>query len=125
MLEQMYNDFVTKVLPKAQEGLIITKEYFTDLFGRYVHYLIIIDILSIVFEIILTATFILLTIKFINNGKKANYSEYDMPVYYLGGILTFILSIILVGCIFKDIKNLIMTIYIPEVRIYQEIQYLK
>ena len=49
MMEQIYNDFVTKMLPKVQEGLMITKDYFTDLFGRYVHYLIVIDIVWICF----------------------------------------------------------------------------
>ena len=43
MIETLYNDFTTKLLPKIQEGLVITKDYFLDLFGRYVKYLIITD----------------------------------------------------------------------------------
>lgn len=54
MLEQMYNDFVTKVLPTIQEGLVISKDYFFDLFGRYVKYLIVVDSIWVVFGLILT-----------------------------------------------------------------------
>ena len=43
MLEQMYSDFTTKLLPKIGEGLSMTKDYFFELFGRYVKYLIIVD----------------------------------------------------------------------------------
>lgn len=35
------------MLPKVSEGLMITKEYFTDLFGRYVQYLIVTDCIFI------------------------------------------------------------------------------
>ena len=39
MTEKLYQDFTEKLLPKITEGLVITKEYFADLFGRYVEYL--------------------------------------------------------------------------------------
>lgn len=53
MLEKMYTDFVTNMLPKVSEGLMITKEYFTDLFGRYVQYLIVTDCIFIVVGLLL------------------------------------------------------------------------
>jgi hypothetical protein len=45
MLETIYTDFTTKLLPKIAEGLTITKDYFMDLFGRYAHFLFIRDLI--------------------------------------------------------------------------------
>ncbi len=45
MLETIYTDFTTKLLPKIAEGLVMTKDYFMDLFGRYATYIFITDII--------------------------------------------------------------------------------
>lgn len=119
MLEQMYNDFVTKVLPTIQEGLVISKDYFFDLFGRYVKYLIVVDSIWIVFGLIVT----ILGCIFVYNviSSKSMDSETAFGVFVLGGFL-FIIGIFI---FLINTFSLIKTIYIPEVRIYEEIQYLK
>ena len=42
-MDKIYEDFTANVLPKISEGLSMTKDYFFDLFGRYVHYFIVVD----------------------------------------------------------------------------------
>lgn len=119
MLEQMYNDFVTKVLPTIQEGLVISKDYFFDLFGRYVKYLIVVDSIWIAFGLIVT----IIGCLFVYNAvsSKSMDSETAGGVFALGGFL-FIIGVFV---FMINTFNLIQTIYIPEVRIYKEIQYLK
>lgn len=78
-IDTIYNDFITKLLPQIQQGLTIIKEYFTDLFSRYIKYLIITDsiwtgvgllmvILSIVGAIVLAKKFIKWNVR----GRKIN-----------------------------------------------------
>lgn len=62
MTEKLYTDFTNKVLPAIQEGLVITQEYFTELFSRYVKYLIITDIVTIV-GVLLIATALIVGFK--------------------------------------------------------------
>lgn len=117
MLEQMYNDFITKVLPTIQEGLVISKDYFFDLFGRYIKYLIVVDSFWIAFGVIVT----IVSCVFIYKAGKSNDDEISILLSVLGGLM-FIFGIFVASA---NTFNLIKTIYIPEVRIYKEIQYLK
>lgn len=125
MLETIYQDFTTKLLPTIQQGLVISKDYFTDLFGRYVHYLIVKDSLFIIFEIILVIISIILfkTAMKINkeNENKDYYEKSDLTfVFFIAGsilLLLFGISTFLI-----DIGNLIKDIYIPEVRVYEELK---
>ena len=113
MMEQIYNDFVTKMLPKVQEGLMITKDYFVDLFGRYVHYLIVIDIVWICFSI----GVIIFLIYLIKKAIKVDDELGAMAV-----IFGSISCIVCVAFIMYNTSQLIKTIYIPEVRVYQELK---
>lgn len=115
----MYNDFVTKVLPTIQEGLVISKDYFFDLFGRYVKYLIVVDSIWIVFGLILTIIGCVLLYKSVSS--KTIYSDTAFG-FFTGGFFMFIIGVFV---FMINTFNLIKTIYIPEVRIYEEIQYLK
>ena len=123
MLETIYNDFTTKLLPQIQQGLVITKDYFADLFGRYVKYLIVMDSLCI----ILGLTMFIVALYFGLRKKTADwvkdggsYSGRDfiyLPIVVIGlvGILMFFFS---VGDLVKDI-------YIPEIRVIEKIQEFK
>ena len=53
MMKKLYTDFTEKMLPMIQEGLMITKEYFTDLFGRYIKYLIVTDAIDVAASIVI------------------------------------------------------------------------
>jgi len=44
----LFNNFNNFIMPNIAEGAAITKDYFLDLFGRYVQYEIITSVLSIV-----------------------------------------------------------------------------
>lgn len=121
-MEQLYQDFTTKLLPKIQEGLTITKDYFIDLFGRYVKYLIVMDSIQIVVSLIIGCVAVFFIIK----AVKSDDTEY-------GGWAFWRLAVLVVGSIvavtvfcwfFDSLSNLIKDIYIPEVRILEEINML-
>ena len=120
-MEQLYADFTTKFLPKIQEGLVISKDYFTDLFGRYVKYLIVTDTLNVIFGIVtlVVVVFLVCNRRFRELLKKG-FDDYDMwPIVACCGIgLATVIGIIL---FFTGLTSLVKDIYIPEVRIYQKL----
>ena len=116
MLETIYNDFVTKMLPAVQEGLVITKDYFFDLFGRYVKYLIIVDSLLLAFCLAILLTLVLLWKKFL----KSEYFEGEAVFFAIMGTI-FITAFTLIG-VFSNANHLIQDLNIPEVRVYQELK---
>lgn len=116
----MYADFTSKLLPKIADGLVITKDYFLDLFGRYVKYLIIHDLIGLVL-----CVSVLIAIPLIGRAvwKKASEEESDgweftrFIATFVGSLLwlTFFLGA------YSDLSNLIKGVYIPEVRVYEEL----
>lgn len=121
MQEQLYNDFTTKLLPQIQEGLVISKEYFADLFGRYVNFLIAYDILSIVISLAIMG--IVIKLAFIFSNKESSYYDEDLSTGIIigAGFITIIAFVSLIDSIF----DLIKVIYVPELRIYEELSYLR
>lgn len=114
-MDQIYQDFTTKLLPKVAEGLQITKEYFIELFGRYIHYLRIMDSIKLVVCLILFIMFVY----FVPRVWKW-LRTCDPGVEIFVGIY-FIPIIILFFSIFHYADNLVKDIYIPEIRVMQEI----
>ena len=117
MLEQIYNDLITNVLPLAQEGLMITKDYFQDLFGRYIQYLLIMDSISLGLSIITIILFIFFTKWTIKNLKNEDNDTQVGVSLFLIGIATILT--IWFSC---NLKNVTQDIYIPEIRVYEKIQ---
>jgi len=119
-MEQIYTDFTTKFLPQIQAGLTITKEYFLDLFSRYIHYLLIQDTFYLIGSFIfLICGLVLLKIGITECKKNGDENpQIFMPCFILAilGILFGIIGI------FQNSTNLIQDKYIPEVRIYQELK---
>jgi len=70
MIEKMYADFTTQMLPAIQTGLTITKDYFTDLFGRYVQYLIVSDSVDMVVSFTIFVSSVVLFAKTKNKLKE-------------------------------------------------------
>lgn len=120
-MEQIYTDFTTKLLPKIQEGLVITKDYFTDLFGRYVKYLIISDTITAVLMLVLAIGGGVLLYKGIKYGIKEDWPGGEVPMIILGAIG------IICGVIFfiTSVMNIVKDIYIPEVRVIEKIQLMR
>jgi type IV secretory pathway TrbL component len=114
MLETIYNDFVTKMLPAIQEGLTITKDYFFDLFGRYVKYLIVMDSIGLAVSLAIFIGSIFL-------GKKlwkAAQDEEMQPVF-----MFYIFPVFFIGlAVATYTENLVKDLYIPEIRVYEELK---
>lgn len=126
-IETIYNDFTANMLPKIQEGLQITQEYFTDLFGRYIQYLITIDsvylIISATVFIISLILCIYLTVKGMKTYKNRESSYDDDFMIYFMFLMLPVVGMIVGGInSFYFGENLIKDIYIPEVRVYEELK---
>lgn len=118
MLETIYNDFTTKLVPKIAEGMVITKDYFMDLFGRYVKYLIVTDSINLGISVLVMIVGIVCVYKGIKNGQKY-YVESDSSFALLMiGTLALIIGFA-TSCYL--LTNLIKDIYIPEVRVFEQI----
>lgn len=121
MLDRIYEDFTTKLLPKVAEGLTITKEYFFDLFGRYVKYLIITDAISLVISIGVFVLGVIMCKKYLKkiwNDMDWGYSP--LPLFMSLGIIG--IAVFGVIAIYVDASNIVKSIYIPEIRIYEQIK---
>ncbi len=117
-LDTLYTDFVTKMLPQIQEGLVITKDYFTDLFGRYVTYLMITDIITIALLVIFFIGSVWASVKSYKIAKEDD----DDGIFAFTCVVFVILSVVQPFIIVEETLDLVKLIYIPEVRIYQELQ---
>jgi hypothetical protein len=120
MKEQLYQDFTTKLLPKIADGLTVTKEYFLDLFGRYVKYLIIKDSIGILVSAAILVSSIITLIKlrkkFIEWDRNYNPAALFVPVSLcVAIIITFASTLVFTNHLVKDI-------YIPEIRIYESLR---
>lgn len=116
MIDQLYSDFTTNLLPKIQEGLVITKDYFIDLFGRYVQYLIITDIIMIVLWLLCIIVPLVCAYVF----RKAIIEHTEGGAFMLLILIPFPITFLILAT-----DDLIKAIYIPEVRIMEEIQYMR
>lgn len=122
MKEQIYNDFITKVLPSIQTGLTITKDYFFDLFGRYVKYLLFTDSLCVTSSaivIIISVIFLYQQWKFVTSTDYDSYDNMDRAIagWIIPGAFLIFSSVFFV----VSVDNLLKTIFIPEVRVYEEL----
>lgn len=128
MLEQLYADFTNKVLPMVAEGLTMTKDYFFDLFGRYVQYLILTDILTMVAGVassIVMFYFASRLYKFGSVKKKDRYDREELTsgeAVFFSWVFRIIAVAMLVASITVNTYNIIKAVYIPEIRIYEELK---
>lgn len=123
MTEKLYTDFTNNILPAIQEGMVITQEYFTELFSRYVKYLIITDIVTIVGVLLIATALIVVLKKFWKFSETELYS-YDRSFFrFLGSVIfAFVFVSFVVPTLYITTNNLIKAIYIPEVRVYEELK---
>jgi hypothetical protein len=125
-LDKLYADFTEKVLPLAAQGLQLTKEYFTDLAGRYVQYLVIMDTI----QLCVAATFMLtvsgFAIFFIRKGikieREGGYGA-DGTDWIFGGSIALLIGLGIGGAItLMQANDLVKVLTVPEIRIYQELK---
>lgn len=121
MMEQLYTDFTTKLLPTIQEGLVITKDYFLDLFGRYIKYLIITDLLwAFVFLILSVVSLIYAKKLWKYQWDNSDYIDHS-GFFFLGVIFTGIFIFGTIAFITR-VTNVVKDVYIPEIRIYEQLK---
>ena len=122
--EQLYKDFTEKLLPQIQEGLSITKDYFLDLFGRYVKYLLVVDSFWMIFGLIMFVGGCYSFYRAIKYGQKEENQDCGMwevssIFWVIDSAIIILIGFITFGC---NLENLAKDIYIPEIRIYEELK---
>ena len=134
-MDQIYTDFTTKFLPQVQEGLVITKDYFIDLFGRYITYLIILDLMAIFFSLVVVIASVVYAKKLYNKAKSLPFVQDPQylhfvsdlndnergGLYFAATVLCFLVVVFSIN-IYSTAAQLVKTIYIPEVRVYEELK---
>jgi len=120
MKEKLYEQFTTEVLPKVQEGLMITKDYAFDLFERYISYLIMIDSISVIaFGLLLILP---IPIMYIAHKIEKKAHQYNKGfAYFVGGMISFLILFTNLLFLSESVKNLVKDIYIPEIRVMEEL----
>lgn len=119
--EKLYQEFTTKMLPQIQEGLTITKDYFIDLFGRYVQFLIFESAVWLALSLVVFIASVWFGIK-VTKKIWSNFKETGdddaliIPILFLVPI-----SFSSYGVIHYTI-DIAKAIYVPEVRVYEELQ---
>jgi|GEM_PF-5187605 len=122
MIEQLYSDFTNKLLPQLQSGLTITKDYFVDLFGRYIKYLITVNSIGVGIGLIFLISGIISLVKYIKYGNKLKWDGYRYDSLSLLWLIPFILLLLGALVFGLNLDSLIKDIYIPEVRIFEIIK---
>jgi len=119
-IEKIYNEFTTNMLPQIQEGLTITKEYFTDLFGRYVQFLLVMDLVHLFITLTFVVVIPLLAYYLVKKYHK-DIVDNDLEGMYMFAIFPFIFWVFLIFGTIDFFEDVVKTIYLPEVRVYEEL----
>lgn len=119
--ETLYADFTANVLPKIQEGLVITKDYAFDLFGRYIIFLTVMDVVYLIIGVIGICLWIKYTKKLWMWAKDRQEKDYSDGVEYIVPIALVFITIFPLSLSVKSVENLAKDVFIPEIRVYEEI----
>lgn len=123
MKEELYKKFVENILPEIQKGLVITKDYFLDLFGRYVKYLIVVGIFETVLFLTLGIIGCLIVKKYWKQWKETDEADrYGVDGRRMGGVFLIVLSSVSLVLSTFSFESLIKTIYIPEISVYENLK---
>ena len=131
LMERIYTDFTTQMLPAIQEGLVITKDYFLDLFGRYVTFLIVVEVISIT----LSAITLFYATKYFRKGykkwgeayasqKELSWPDKDDNVYWTPVLMTvpaLLVVAITTPILVTSLYDLAQVVFVPEIRVYQDL----
>ena len=121
-MNELYEQFTTQLLPQIQEGLVITKDYFVDLFGRYVTYLLVVDTLALVLLVLSVIGLVYAGVKMIKANMKDEDGDLAEMGYIFGGTFIVVAIIILTIPLFEQVDKVAKDIFVPEIRVLEEIQ---
>ena len=123
-MNQIYEDIKVNVLPKIAEGFAMTQEYFQELFGRYVQYLIISRIFYICLGflfIVVPLCFVRKLLRWMGQAEYRSDRERRLVCFFIIIGLPVLIGLIIV---LVNIHTLIEVIYVPEVYILQQLQFM-
>lgn len=120
MIETIYSDFTTKLLPQIQEGLSLTKDYFMDLFGRYIQYLLISDIITAVGFLVVGCISLYAANRFWQSYKSQK-DHYSSSTPEIPATVLLIFSVFMFLGVFSKTMDIVKDIYVPEIRVYEKL----
>ena len=116
LIERMYSDFTTNVVPLLGQGVQITKDYAMEFLGRYWKFLIVYDSLYVILSLIWFIIWVFFAKKAVKVSDHEGRESSAMPLLAVAIILLLIWTI----AVFKNWWDLIKSIYVPEIRMYEE-----
>lgn len=116
LIERMYSDFTTNVVPLLGQGVQITKDYAMEFLGRYWKFLIVYDSFYVILSLIWLIIWVVFARKAVKVSDDEGRESRAMPLLAVAIILLLIWTI----AIFKNWWDLIKSIYVPEIRMYEE-----
>lgn len=121
-IESLYGTFTNTVLPAVGQGLVITKDYFVDLFSRYAMYLAITDGALVLAELCAIGYFVA-RIRSVYRTYKSGETTSDSTDVM--NILTCIAGVVVIVVattwITTDFPNFVKDLVVPELRVGQQI----
>lgn len=123
-VDRLYEDFRNEIAPRIAEGFSLSKDYFEDVSGRLVTYLIVTDALAVVVWVV-AACLALLSANILRKKAAALYNkdEYGgdgacVPVYGAAIILAVICGLLALFAI-DSVMDLLASIMVPELRVLE------
>lgn len=120
-IESLYDTFTNTVLPAAGQGLVITKDYFLDLFSRYVMYLTITDGALVLAELFAIGYFVVRIRSICRTYKSGETTEDSTNVMNITCIAGVIVIAVATAWITIDFPNFVKDLVVPELRVGQQI----
>ena len=116
LIERMYSDFTTNVVPLLGQGVQITKDYAMEFLGRYWKFLIVYDSFYVILSLIWLIIWVVFARKAVKVSDDEGRESRAMPLLAVAIILLLIWTI----AIFENWWDLIKSMYVPEIRMYEE-----
>lgn len=121
-IESLYGTFTNTVLPAVGQGLVITKDYFVDLFSRYAMYLAITDGALVLAELCAIGYFVA-RIRSVYRTYKSGETTSDSTdvMNILTCVAGVVVIIVATTWITTDFPNFVKDLVVPELRVGQQI----
>lgn len=119
-LEALQRTINEQFMPAIGEGIEITKDWWLDLFSRYVSFVILQQSLTILFLLATMGFFVVFCIKQQKKIKNA-IKTWEEALFAIVFFVWLVLFFCCLGFLYESLITTIEVLYIPEVYIYNKL----
>lgn len=114
-MENIYQDFKNEVVPKMEEWFEMSKEFFTDFFGRYVEYLVLTEWIYLWISVAMTILFLIISIVLY---RKYEFEVEVLPIIGCTLFMAFGAFLITIS----NLTDFLEVLYVPEKVIFEQLK---